>query len=46
MGGHLSTQLYMEVDMHFRESVFVKKFTHFSILYFLEMDNQLHLKSI
>ena len=35
----------MEVDMHFGESVFVKKLTPLSTLYFLEMDNQLHLKT-
>ena len=45
VGGHLSTHLYMEVDMHFGESVFVKKLTPLSTLYFLEMDNQLHLKT-
>ena len=45
VGGHLSTHFYMEVDMHFVESVFVKKLTPLSTLYFFEMDNQLHLKS-
>ena len=39
VGGHLSTPAYMEVYIHFWESVMVIKLTPFSTQYFVEMDN-------